>query len=96
MNSSEEIRALNLDVFHMRNFRYETKLTTFVFFHGWDSLKTLYMVHPDEYESVFPPKELKKLVIYCSKSSKDVIDKHRGSYLGLRIGVAKCHALKEM
>ena len=93
---SQEIGALNLDVFHMRNFRYDTDFTQYDFFRYCNSLKTLYVVHPDEDERVYPPKELKKLVIYCPKSSKDIIDRRRAFYTGLCIDVEKCHALKEM
>ena len=45
---SQEIGALNLDVFHMRNFRYHTDLAKDEFFRYCNSLKTLYVVHPDE------------------------------------------------
>ena len=93
---SQEIGALNLDVFHMRNFHYHTDLAWDVFFDYCYSLKTLYVVHPDKDEDVFPPKELKKLVIYCPKSSKDVIEKRRVFRTELYINVEKCHALKEM
>ena len=52
-------------------------------------------MHPDRYECVCPPKELKKLVIYCPKSSKDIIERRK--VIGvLCIDVEKCHALKEM
>ena len=61
-----------------------------------NSLKTLYVVHPDEDKRVYPPKELKKLVIYCPKSSKDIIDRRKVFYTGLDIDAEKCHALKEM
>ena len=44
---SQEIGTLNLDVFHMRNFRYDT-FGQVQFFRYWNSLKTLYVVHPDE------------------------------------------------
>ena len=74
---SQEIGALNLDVFHMRNFRYHTDLARHDFFRYCNSLKTLYVVHPDESQSVYPPKKLKKLVIYCPKSSKDMIERRR-------------------
>ena len=74
---SQEIGALNLDVFHMRNFRYHTDWPRIEFFRYCNSLKTLYVVHPDEDQRVFPPEKLKKLVIYCPKSSKDIIDKRR-------------------
>ena len=47
-------------------------------------------------EHVYPPKELKKLVIYCPKSSKDMIEGRKDIYTGLCIDVEKCHALKEM
>ena len=93
---SQEIGALNLDVFHMRNFRYHIDLARDEFFSHWNSLKTLYVVHPDEDENVFPPDELKKLVIYCPKSSKDIIERREVSDTGLYIDVEKCHALKEM
>ena len=62
------------------------------FFHYCNSLKTLYVVHPDEDKGVYPPEELKKLVIYCPKSSNDIIDGRRVLF----INVEKCHALKEM
>ena len=93
---SQEIGALNLDVFHMRNFRYHTNLVRNEFFSYCNSLKTLYVVHPDRRWFVCPPKELKKLVIYCPKSSKDIIGRRRNIGSGLCINVEKCHALKEM
>ena len=94
---SQEIGALNLDVFYMRNFRYHTSCGhNNKFFNYFNSLKTLYVVHPNKNGYVCPPKELKKLVIYCPKSSKDIIDKPGVLYCGLHISVEKCHALKEM
>ena len=92
---SQEIGALNLDVFHIRNFRYRYWAKD-EFFSYCNSLKTLYVVHPDEDQPVYSPKELKKLVIYCPKSSKDVISGRRVFYTGLSIDVEECHALKEM
>ena len=92
---SQEMGTLNLDVFHIRNLHYHTDLLWFEFFDYCYSLKTLYVVHPDENEYVYPPKELKKLVIYCPKSSKDIIERRK--VIGvLCIDVEKCHALKEM
>ena len=86
---SQEIGTLNLDVFHMRNFRCDTR-----FFSYCNSLKTLYLVHPDVgMGGVNPPDELEKLVIYCPKSSKD---RREAIYAKLQIDVDKCHALKEM
>ena len=93
---SQEIGTLNLDVFHMRNFRYHTNLARHEFFRYCNSLKTLYVVHPDEDQNVYPPEELKKLVIYCPKSSKDIIERRKVICTGLCIDVDKCHALKEM
>ena len=93
---SQEIGTLNLDVFHMRNFRYDTSSAQHNFFLYCNSLKTLYVVHPDGDKRVYPPKELKKLVIYCPKSSKDIIDRRKVLYTGLSIHVGECHALKEM
>ena len=93
---SQEMGALNLDVFHMRNFRHHTELAMNYFFRHWKSLKTLYVVHPDVNEGVYPPEKLKKLVIYCPKSSKDIIDKPRVFYSGLHIDVEERQALKEM
>ena len=89
---SQEIGTLNLDVFHMRNFRYDTDLARREFFCYCNSLKTLYVVYPDVMEYVRPPDELKKLVIYCPKSSKDIIDRRRVLFINME----KCHALKEM
>ena len=93
---SQEIGALNLDVFHIRNFRYDTSLARREFFCYCNSLKTLYVVHPDEDRGVNPPDELKKLVLYCPKSSKDIIEERGAIRTGLWINVEKCHALKEM
>ena len=93
---SQEIGALKLNVFHMRNFRHDTDLTERNFFCYWNSLKTLCVVHPNECERVFPPKELKKLAIYCPRSSKDMIERRRDIYAGLDVNVYKCHALKGM
>ena len=91
---SQEIGTLNLDVFHMRNFRYDISLSGLEFFRYWNSLKTLYVVHPDNDRHAYPPHELEKLVIYCPKSSKNVIDEHK--IAELFIDVNECHALKEM
>ena len=92
---SQEMGTLNLDVFHIRNFNYHTDLLWVEFFDYCYSLKTLYVMHPDRYECVCPPKELKKLVIYCPKSSKDIIERRK--VIGvLCIDVEKCHALNEM
>ena len=93
---SQEIGALNLNVFHMRNFRHCSSSACFNFFEHCNSLKTLYIVHPDRHERVCPPKELKKLVIYCPKSSKHMIEGRKATYIGLSIDVDQCHALKEM
>ena len=93
---SQEIGTLNLDVFHMRNFRYDTNLAKDDFFRYCYSLKTLYVVHPDEDGYVKPPENLKKLVIYCPKPSKDMSGGRRVIYAGLRISVERCHALKKM
>ena len=93
---SQEIRKLNLDVFHMRNFRYDTNLAKDDFFRYCYSLKTLYVVHPDEDGYVKPPENLKKLVIYCPKPSKDMSGGRRVIYAGLRISVERCYALKKM
>ena len=90
---SQEIGALNLNVFHMRNFRHRSSSACFNFFKHCNSLKTLYIVHPDVNEEACPPEKLNKLVIYCPKSSKD---RRRDIYAGLPIDVDKCHALKEM
>ena len=85
---SREIGALNLDVFLIRNFRYHSDPLQLGFFRHCNSLKTLCVVHLDRYEKVDLPYELKKLVIYCHKSSK-----YRAR---LNVYVDKCHALKEM
>ena len=93
---SQEIGTLNLDVFHMRNFRYDTGLAKHDFFRHCNSLETLYVVHPDENLLVCPPEKLKKLVIYCPKSSKDIIEGRKDICTELWINVDKRHALKEM
>ncbi len=93
---SQEIGTLNLDVFHIRKFSYHTDLALSDFLHYCNSLKTLYAVHPNEFQPVWPPKELKKLVIYCPKSSKHMIDQDEAPFFGLDIDVNRCHALKEM
>ena len=67
---SRGMGTLNLDVFHMRNFSYDTDLDERAFFYYFNSLKTLYMVYPDGGQLVCPPYELKKLVLYCPKSGK--------------------------
>ena len=93
---SQEIGALNLDVFYMRNFGYDFFWAEYDFFRYWNSLKTLYVVHPDGDKHVKPPEKLKKLVIYCPKSSKDIIEGRGVISDGLHIDVDKYHALKEM
>ena len=90
---SQGIGTLNLDVFYMRNFRYHTSSSGHEFFHYCNSLKTLYVMHLGVREDVYPPDELKKLVIYCPKSSRA----RRGDIrTGLNINVYQCRALKEM
>ena len=93
---SQEIGPLNLDVFCMRNFRYHDDLTREDFFNYCNSLKTLYIVHPDVYEEVYPPEMLKKLVIYCPKSSKHIIERRGAIWTRLYVNVDKCDDLKEM
>ncbi len=93
---SQEIGALNLDVFHMRNFRYHTNLARNEIFSHCNSLKTLYVVHPDRRWFVYPPEKLKKLVVYCPKLIKGTIKELGFISNGLDINVGKCHALKEM
>ena len=93
---SQEIGTLNLDVFHMRNFRYHNDLAKTDFFRHWNSLKTLYVVHPDMIQYIYPLEKLKRLVIYCPKSSKDIIERRRVIYPGLGVDVSERHALKEM
>ena len=93
---SQEIGTLNLDVFHIRNFCYHTDLARPRFFNYCNSLKTLYVVHPYVNEDVFPPKELKKLVIYCPKSSDNIRRTRSDIHARLYIGVEKFHGLKEM
>ena len=85
---SQEIGALNLDVFLIRNFHYQASSSWYEFFYYCSSLKTLYVVHPNEGQSVYSPGELEKLVIYCPKSSKNSTK--------LDVNVDRCHALKEM
>ena len=93
---SQEIGELNLDVFYMRNFLHDTDLARDEFFCYCNSLKTLYVVHPNGSEEVNPPEELKKLVLYCPKSSKDMIERREAIYARLWIDVDECDALKEM
>ncbi len=77
---SQEIGALNLDVFHMKNFLYHSGSAVDSFFRYCNSLKKLYVVHPDVIQYIYPPEKLKKLVIYCPKSSRNYtrLDGQRG------------------
>ena len=94
---SQEIGTLNLDVFHMRNFRYYTELTQDDFFCYCYSLETLYVVHPDvKEEEIFPPAKLKKLAMYCPKSSKDMSGGRKVIRTELSIHMDRCDAIKEM
>ena len=88
---SQEMGTLNLDVFHMRNFHYDADWAKNGFFCYCNSLKTLYIVHPDEGEVVYSPHELEKLVLYCPKSGKDPVNRSQ-----LALEVWKCSVLKEM
>ena len=92
---SQEIGALNLDVFHIRNFRYHTSLASLFF---------PLLLFPENAicsaswwgsGCVNPPKELKKLVIYCPKSSKDMIERRRSIYAGLCINVKTAMLLRK-
>ena len=89
--------ALNLDVFHMKNFRYDIYLARSKFFCYCNSLKTLCVVHPNENQFIYPPEKLKKLVMYCPKSRKEILDGVKTFHLGLGISffVEECPA-KEM
>ena len=93
---SQEIGTLKLDVFHARNFSRCIGFAGNSFFYYFNSLKTLYVVHPEKTQGVAPPKELKKLVIYCPKSSKHMIDQGKVPYSAIYVYAGECHALKEM
>ena len=93
---SQLIGDLKLDVFHMRNSHCHTDWARPDFFRYCNSMKTLYVVYPYHDERICLPNELKRLVIYCSKSSKDEINGIGVIYTGLLIDVGQCHALKEM
>ena len=93
---SQEIGTLKLKVFHMRNFRYDTNLAQNEFFNYCNSLETLYVVHPDGDQPVFPPEKLERIVLYYPKSSKDIIEGRKVIRTGLFIDVMGCGALKEM
>ena len=93
---SQEIGTLNLDVFHIRDFNYHTEFARNELFRRCNSLKTLYVMHPYVNKSIYPPEKLKKLVIYCPKSSKDMSGGRKVIRTGLSIKVEECHALKEM
>ena len=93
---SQEIGTLNLDVFHMRNFRYRASLAKHDFFYYCYSLNTLYVVHANEDQPVYPPGKLKKFAMYCPKSSKNMIDGCKLFYTESYVNVDTCHDLKEM
>ena len=93
---SHEMGKSKLDVFYMRNFCHYADLTYFQFSRYLNSLRTLYVVHPNMSLSTDPLEKLEKLVIYCPKSRKDIIEKRAIAYTKFGTIVAKCHALKEM
>ena len=94
---SQLIGKLNLDVFYVRKFCFDTNPSRSEFFSRLNPLKTLYIVHPDDGENICSPHELEKLVIYCPKISKKTIGRVTTFHLGLGISfvVEKCPA-KEM
>ena len=93
---SQLIGKLNLDVFYEGKFCFSADPFRFEFFSRFNTLKTLYIVHPDEDQRIFPPKKLERIVIYCPKSSKDMVGRRKLLYHGLCIEVERCHTLKEM
>jgi hypothetical protein len=74
------------------------------FFRHCKTLKSLYVVHPDESRPLVPPSQLKKLVIYCPESfdmiyhpesSESAINRKGYDSTGLIVGLDECHALEE-
>jgi hypothetical protein len=93
---SQWLRKLNLKVFHMGKFSYDTDLASREFFHYCDTLKRLYVVHPDDDQLVVPPNNLEKLVIYCPESRKGITNGTKARPDGLVIRPKEGHCLGEM
>ena len=93
---SQDDRSIEIGCISHKKFPLSHRFGHNEFFDYCNSLKTLYVVHPDRGQYVYPPRKLKKLVIYCPKSSKDMIERRGVFYTGLPIDVERCHALKEM
>ena len=94
---SQLIGKLNLDVFYVGKLCFNADpFRCEIFSRFFNPLKTLYIVHPDEDQRIFPPEKLERIVIYFPKSSKDMVGRREAIYTGLSIDMEKCHALKEM
>jgi hypothetical protein len=80
----------------MANFCYFTGSDHQESFHHCNTLKRLYIVHPDDHTILILPEELKKLVVHCPKSSDCIINRTKAGWDGLMIRVNECHALEEV
>jgi hypothetical protein len=95
-NFSPWIGKLNLKVFHMAKFGSGTgKAQSAALFHG-NTLKRLYVVHPDDDMSLLLPGGLEKLVIYCPESGGNVISRTKSYSCELVADLGEDHAHEGM
>jgi hypothetical protein len=93
---SQWIEALNVESFYMAKFGFDTGTTQCMALRPCNTLKRLYMVHPDGDMMFYPPDELERLVIYCPESSEGVINVAKTRSDGLNIRPSERHTMKEM
>jgi hypothetical protein len=90
------IEALGLELFHMAKFGFGTSVARGVAHLPCNTLKRLYVVHPDGGMLLLPPDGLEKLVIYCPESSENVINAAETHSDGLSISPSESPAFEEM
>jgi hypothetical protein len=93
---SQWIETLGLESFHMAKFGFGTGVARSVTLLPCNTLKRLYVVHPDGDMPLLPPDGLEKLVIYCPGSNENVINAAETHSDGLMISLSEYSTLEEM
>jgi hypothetical protein len=93
---SQCIGALKLKVFHVAEFGTHINFSWERTLRPCNTLEKVYVMHPDENVTLYPPEKLKKLVIYCPESRGGVIKDTEARRKQLTIVPVKTHAIEEM
>jgi hypothetical protein len=88
------LKKLNLKVFHMGKFSFETDPGCNHFSCDFDTLERLYVVNYDCNEQIHIARALKELVVYCPESDRSIRKRKGGE--GLKICLKGSSAVEEV